>query len=300
MRTKTLLAAAAAALLLLPLACGPSKGLADYRLLMERNVCKKMRGDVLFYAIFIDTKNTRTWTDEEVRASVDSIKYAAQWLEQQAKTNGVPLRVKVSYLSSVRTVQKDLPNKTLMATIGGTGNENGVKALNKWADDVAKTAGGKMENKANPGDTIPVISNPKTCERLIAKLRDEHKVESVCLFFVLNSMVKEDGAVVMNRGSNKDVEYIVTSYNTSALYSFLALEEFGAIDFFSMPPETESYKIAQQNFPSDVMVNPFKKLGSLTVSPFTQYMIGWTKQVDKKYEVLFYPPKTASGGINMR
>ena len=290
-------------LLLLPFACGTTKSLSDYRLLMDRNVCKKMRGDVLFYAIFVDTKSTKTFSEDDVRNCVDTLSYAAKWLEAQAKIAYIPLKIKVSFMKNIRAIPKDLPYKTLketMASIDPEAGGNGITNINKWADDVCKLAGAKMDNKSNPGDTLPIISNPKGTDRLIAKLRDEYKVESVCLFFILNSMAKEDGAIVMNIGSNTDIEYVITSYNTASMYAFCAMEEFGAIDFFSMEQSSANAKLAQTNFASDVMVNPFKKLSALKVSPFTQYMIGWTNYVDKQYEPLFYPSKASSSNINMR
>jgi len=59
----------------------------DFRNGMYKNVCKDLSNDVLVYFIFVDSKVTAPWTDFDIRTTIDSMKVAADWLEDQARKN---------------------------------------------------------------------------------------------------------------------------------------------------------------------------------------------------------------------
>jgi hypothetical protein len=266
--------------------CSMSKKI-DNRWAVSRNVCKKLKDDVLVYVIFIDTKTTIPWSDMDMKASLDSIQRAIGWIHEQAKTNTQPLSIKLDYLKTTpKAIKKDLPvtiSKELISAVE-------VTKINKWADNVSKIAGSKIETKSK--DSLAVL-NPKNTDRLIAKLRDEYNSESVCLLFILNTYKKDDFTVVLNTMSNTQVEYVINSYKNSSIIAYDFLKLFGAISLYSSPDKKPSKNkaFAKEQFADDIMVNPAEDIHYLSIGDFTKYMIGWTDEIDPKYERLFEETK---------
>lgn len=261
----------------------------DYRKGKSKNVCKELRGDVLLYVIFVDTKTTAPWTEFDIQTTMDSINVATNWLRTKALANNIPLTIKTDFFvgEQYSVLKRDLPEETVSKSISTPNYRNGMANMNKWADYIARKAGASFYLQDKDG--IPEIKNPKNKERLIAFLRDEHKVESIALMYMVNNYYREDISIPVNILNTDEVEFAVVSYKYPSEISHNLLHLFGAADLYetSYRQSEKNIAFAQQEFPNEIMQNPYAKtLGSLEISDFTKYLIGWETDLDEKYQSL--------------
>jgi hypothetical protein len=262
---------------------------ADYREGMYKNVCKDLKNNVLVYLIFVDTKETSPWTEFDIRSTLDSVQVAARWIEEKANLNGIQLNIINDYYigKEYTTVRKNLLNGNVEKTISTPNFKKGFKELNNWADNIAKKVGADIQLVEKDG--IPEIQNPRNKERLIAHLRDEKKVESVALLFLVNNYFKEDISVVVNQFTTNDVEFAVVSYKYPAVIAQNIISLFGAADLYKSLYRRDDKKIqiAAELFPDDIMQDVYaKNINKLEIGNFTKYLIGWSQELDPKYEPL--------------
>jgi hypothetical protein len=261
----------------------------DYRLGMNKNVCKELTNNILAYFIFIDSKTTSPWTEYDIRSTLDSINVAVTWLNQQAVKNNVELKVRANYYvgKPYSTVKRDLPQGSVKNTLTSSGLKRGYKDLNLWADAIAKKVGSTFEIQDKDG--IPEIKNPKNKERLIAYLRDVNSLESVALIFMVNNYYRSDISAVINTFKTDDVEFAIVSYKYPSEIAHNILSLYGAAPMFESALRKNDKKIKQlsQEFPNDIMQDPYgKEITSLTIGKYTKYLIGWSKTIDTRYESL--------------
>ncbi|MBI4645850.1 MAG: hypothetical protein HY738_04420 [Bacteroidia bacterium] len=180
----------------------------DFRNSRNYNVCKSLKGDVLVYIIFIDTKTTSPWTDFDIKSTMDSVNIAAKWLEEQAMKNNINLKLSTDYYigQNFLTIIKDLPEGTVRKSLTTPNLATGIENINKWADFIAKKAGATFDIVEKEG--IPEVKNPKNKERFIAYLRDQHKLESVGLLFLVNNYYRDDISVAVNTMNSDDANAI--------------------------------------------------------------------------------------------
>jgi hypothetical protein len=257
----------------------------DHSYARDHNVCKKLKGDVLLYLVFVDSKYTKPWTYFDIASTLDSAVVAMQWIEQQAKDNGQTLNIslKYFYVDSQLTVYKDLPKKSLYETLEKQKFKQARYSMNQWADAVAKKVGEAFERNGWQPDKHTKIKNK---ERLIAKIRDDEKVESVALMFMLNNYYKNDCSAAFNTSSNDDVEFAVTSYKNPKVIAHEFLHLFGSADMYNTKQNTKDnklVKLTKKEFPNEVMTNKFIKLEESYMSPITKYLIGWDEAIDENY-----------------
>ncbi len=259
----------------------------DNRWAMNANVCKKLRGDVLVYAVFVDIKELPNWEQKDVNRTIDSLKIAMDWIKEKATKEEIPLNFRFEYFKKQQTIDKNFPEK-LSNALYNINNGLGLDKINKWSDNVSKLVGNMYDTKVWT-DSFPHVTKPNNTERLIALLRDEYHTENVVLFFMLNGERSKQISVSMNRASNENIEYEINSFNYASIFAFEILNLFGAANLYT--PEVsgkgKSKTYAQYSIPNDVMVNPFSSLTELEISGFTQYMIGWNSEVKDGYEKLF-------------
>lgn len=261
----------------------------DFSLARYNNVCKDLKSDVLLYFVFIDTRTTLPWTEFDILTTIDSIHVAERWIEEKAKEANIDLNIKTDYYigNEFTTINKNLPRKTINECISDPNYKKGVYSLNKWADMVSKIIGESVYIKERDG--IPTQKKPATKERLLAHLRDDYGVESVALMFFVNNYFRNDISIAINTTTTDDVEFAIVSYKYPSEIAHNFLKLFGGIDMYKSYERKNArrIKLASELFPNDIMQDPYSKvIGELEIGPFTQYMIGWTNDLNPKYKVL--------------
>lgn len=263
----------------------------DYRHAMYKNVCKDLKHDVLLYFIFVDNKSTAPWTEFDIQSTIDSVGIAVRWLQEQAKLNNIPLKIKSDYYigTELSTINKSLPQGSVYKSITEPNLTTGLKSINSWADAIAKKAGSTL-NIPEKKDGIPEIKNPRNKERLIAYLRDAYQVESVALLYMVNNYFKNDISVQINTFNTDDVEFAVVSYKYPSEIAHNFLHLYGAADLYNTPFRRNEKKIAQlaKMYPNEIMLDPYaKNIKTLEISDYTKYLIGWKQDFDPSLEPFF-------------
>lgn len=259
----------------------------DYRDARLKNVCKDLRGDALLYFIFIDSRTTAPWTEFDIQSTIDSVRIAINWLHAQAKKNDIALNIISDFYigEEYTTITKNLPSGTVSKSITEPNMRKGITLINSWADGIAKIAGSSLPIQEKDG--LPEIQNPRNKERLVAYLRDENNVESVALFFMVNNYYKTDISIPMNAMNTDDVEFAIVSYKYPSEIAHNFLHLYGAADMYNTiyRQNTRKIKFLGSEFPDEIMQDPYgKNIWALEISSYTKYLIGWTNDVDYKYE----------------
>ncbi len=261
----------------------------NYREGRYNNVCKDLRGDALLYFIFIDSKDTAPWTEFDIISTIDSINTAMKWIEAEAAKNKVKLTIKSDYYigKDYTTINRSLPWGTVKESLKKPSLNKGIQELNRWADNIARKAGESFF--ITDKDGIPKQQKPKDTERLIALLRDEFSVESVALMFLVNNYFKDDISVALNTFTSDKPEYCIVSYKYPSEIAHNFLHLYGAADMYSTSfrKSAKNIKILAEEFPNDIMQDPYaKNIKTLGISEYTRYLIGWTNELESKYEGL--------------
>jgi hypothetical protein len=275
--------------LVLVLMTGFSYQKIDYRIGRFNNVCKDLKNEVLIYFVFVDTKTTSPWTEFDIMSTIDSMSLAVNWLVKQADLNKVNLRIKTDYYigKEFATITRNLPLGTVSESLSQPSFKKGLEAMNKWADNLSKKTGESFVIAEKDG--IPQQQSPRDSERLIAHLRDEFAVESVALMFMVNNYYRKDISFAVNTLTNEDVEFAIVSYKNPAEIAQNFLRLYGAVDLYPTPlrQSEKKIKLANEFFSNEIMQDSFaKNIWSLEISDFTKYMIGWSNELDPRYEPL--------------
>lgn len=254
---------------------------------VNNNVCKKLSGEIVVYAIFVDTKYTSPWTKYDIYSTIDSIKRATNWLENKAQKNGVSLKIKLDYHQNNRAIPivKNLPEKSLHKTLITLPISYGIKRTDRWANKLASEAG-----KSFPADTSSIIRTKIKItdrERLIAKLRDIHKTDNVALVYLINNYYINDLSAAIHINSQTDnTEYAIVSYKSPSVIAHELLHLFGAIDLY-LGPWDSNRKVrrkkvwAMKEFPNEIMAFAYRNIDSLEISDLTKYLIGWQNSLNE-------------------
>jgi len=261
----------------------------DYRNGRYKNVCKDMKGDVLLYFMFIDSKYTTPWTEYDIQSTIDSVRAAINWLHLQARENDIRLNIMADFYigPEYTTISRNLPEATVKASITESKPSKTRENMKRWSDYAAQTAGKGVTLRDKDG--IPEVKSPKTKERLVAFLRDENKVESVALFFFVNNYYKSDISVALNTLDTEDVEFAIVSYKYPAEIAHNFLHLFGAADMYKTHQRHNEKKIKTlaRLYPDEIMQEPYgKDISQLTISDYTKYLIAWTEEFDPALEPL--------------
>ena len=261
----------------------------DYREARYKNVCKDLKGDVLLYFAFIDSKYTSPWTEYDIESTIDSIRAAITWLHTEARNNKIPLNIKVDFYigPEFTTITRNMPETTVYKSVTNPNMRKAKENLNRWSDAIAKIAGASVT--IHEKDGIPEIKPPKNKERLVAFLRDENKVESVAMFYLVNNYFKSDISIPINIFDTEDVEFAIVSYKYASeiVHNFLHL--YGAADMHETVYRRQERKISMlaDRYPDDIMQDPYgKAINKLELSDYTKYLIGWIDELDPELETL--------------
>ena len=244
---------------------------------VNNNVCKKLKGKVLFYAIFVDTRQTRPWTSYDIASTLDSIRKATAWIEEKGKSNGMPLTIDVVYHvnKGVIPVEQHLYEESLWKMLFSA---NGIENIDLWANLAAKKAG-----QAFPPDTSSVAKTKieiTNRERLIARLRDQYKTDNVVLMYFLNNYYTEELSLAMFTGGGKLTEFGIVSFKYPSVIAHEFLHLFGALDLYISPFNKKKKAVKNRAaiikaYPDEVMAFAYRPIEKLSISPLSQYLIGW-------------------------
>ncbi len=279
---------------------GCSNKKIDLRHGMNRNVCKRLSGKTVIYIIFVDTKTTKPWTGFDIRSTLDSLKLATSWIQNQAQLNSKSVNFQLEYFHAGTdyTITKELPKKMLYESINTFGNQ-GAKKINGWANSVSKRAlitfpetvsFEKILLPPNRDPNKPL--KPNDTEKLIIAIKEKYKSDNVAVCFMLNNYYKNDISLNMNMLSDMTPEYFINSYKNPTLISQQLLNLFGALNFYKSPEDEKmsatNNELIEKNYPNEVMLmQENKHLSELVISPVTQYLLGWTNTVENKYTKIF-------------
>jgi len=255
---------------------------------VNNNVCKRLIGKVVLYAIFVDTRYTRPWTSYDIKSTLDSIQVAKTWLETRAAESNQPLNIEIDYHKNKRVIpiSQDLPLKDLKRSLLTIPVYTGIRRTDNWANRVSKEAG-----KLYPTDSSSMVKTKvliKDRESLIAKIRDIHKTDNVALIFLLNNYYMNDISVAMHTASNdNNIEYAIISYKEPSVIAHEILHLFGALDLYIGPWDSKKQvkkrkEWAMKEFPDEIMAFAYRDIDSLNISNFTKYLIGWDNTMDEE------------------
>ncbi len=261
----------------------------DYRQARYTNVCKELKGDVLLYFMFIDSKYTTPWTEFDIQSTIDSIRTAINWLHLQARNNKIPLNIIADFYigPEYTTISRNLPGVTVMESVTEPNSNIARENIKRWSDGIAKIAGISVTLRQKDG--IPDIKSPKNKERLVAFLRDENKVESVALFYLVNNYYKSDISLPVNTFGTEDVEFAIVSYKYPSEIAHNFLHLYGAADMYGtlLRKNERNIRTLVGLYPDEIMQEPYgKNIYKLNISDYTRYLIGWTDNLDPALESL--------------
>lgn len=255
---------------------------------VDNNVCKRLKGRVVIYGVFVDSKVGGVWSTHDIRSTLDSVHVAADWIMAQAKDRGVELDIVVASheKGGVVPVRSELPRGGLGGLLHGM---NPASSLDRWADKACRQV-----RSAFPRDTARITLTkhaPKDRERLIAALRDRHGTDNVALILFINNYYGSETSVAVHTGSTTAIEYAAVAFKRPAVIAHEFLHLFGALDLYITPyddrKQAEKRKqFAMQRFPKEVMAFPFRGLDSLEIGTLTEYLIGWRREPLREDEAL--------------
>src|SRR3954464_11178768 len=62
---------------------------------VDNNVCTKLAGHVILYAIFVDFTYTHPWSAYDINATLESMHKAVNGIEKNAAENNIPLQIEI-------------------------------------------------------------------------------------------------------------------------------------------------------------------------------------------------------------
>jgi hypothetical protein len=274
-------------LLVFVVSCKSSKDI-DARWARDNNVAAKLEGKVVVYTIFVDSKKTLPWSGFDMKSSKDSLDKVFSWVKRESKRYGKDVEINSIYgaLGSKQTIKKKLPYSGLSAAFS-EGEYSKVSKLGKWANGITK----KYEKSIKiSGEPLPKKPKLDSFQKLVAKLKRNHKADNIVIFFMLNNYYISDVSATLNNMTKTEVEFAVNSGKNTSLFAAQFLSLFGAQNLNKeaySSHEIEKLALAQEDFPHDVMLDYESDLNSLNIGKHTAYLVGLTEEVDSKYADLF-------------
>ena len=260
---------------------------------VNNNVCKRLVGKVVLYAIFVDSRYTHPWTAYDISSTLDSIKKAMAWVTVKGKENNIDFSIEIKYYQNKDTIPivQNLFENTLYSTLFAPGLIDGIDNLDFWANNIAKKAGLSF-----PPDTSRVVKTKNEItdrERLIARLRNIYSTDNVVLMYFLNSYHQDDISLALFTSSREKTEFSIVTFKKPAVISHEFLHIFGAFDLYISPFDRKKRALKSKLqimklYPNEIMAFTDRQIEKLDISPLTKYLIGWTPDLnDKDKELLF-------------
>jgi len=263
---------------------------------VNNNVCKRLSGKVVLYAIFVDTRETHPWTSYDIFSTLDSIRKATTWIMKVAKENNVDLSIEIQYHQNkgIIPIEQNLYNETLSSTLFRPNIVEGVENLDDWADLIAKKAGTSFQEDSS--SVVRTKNHITNRERLIARLRDMAKTDNVALMYFLNNYHQNELSLALHTAVSEKTEYAIVSFKNPAVTAHEFLHLFGALDLYVTPFDKRKRELRKKvaimkAFPNEIMAFTERSLDSLSLSPITKYLIGWAPQLDEKSKQIMFGKK---------
>ena len=294
MRTKNVILIAGAFIFLLSCSRKFYRAKATHQIpSVNNNVCKRLVGKVVLYAIFVDSRYTHPWTAYDISSTLDSIKKAMAWVTVKGKENNIDFSIEIKYYQNKDTIPivQNLFENTLYSTLFAPGLIDGIDNLDFWANNIAKKAGLSF-----PPDTSRVVKTKNEItdrERLIARLRNIYSTDNVVLMYFLNSYHQDDISLALFTSSREKTEFSIVTFKKPAVISHEFLHIFGAFDLYISPFDRKKRALKSKLqimklYPNEIMAFTDRPIEKLDISPLTKYLIGWTPDLnDKDKELLF-------------
>lgn len=259
------------------------------------NVCKQLKDSAIVYAIFVDAKNFHPWTEFAVNSTLDSIKKANSWIEDQAKKLGKDLKIKtIQHMDGNKMTFAERRTGTYYSlnqnfSFSRTRNTKKKFAshLNHWTDKMAKYVGKRVKTNSNKMGTR---LKAKTIETLILALQDKYKTDNISVMFFVNGFYQSLPSVTYHAAFNSlKPEYSIVTCKNPATIAHEFLHLYGAVDLY---PTTNfpnfNYEEIKDIYPNEIMRTTHKSIDKLMLSPISKYYIGLQDSLDKANTRLLY------------
>ena len=263
---------------------------------VNNNVCKRLTGNVVVYAIFVDSRGTHPWTAYDVNSTLDSISKAMTWITSKAKEDSIDLSISIKFHQKHDTIpiEQNLYESSLYETLFTSNILEGLDNLDFWANDVAKKASLAFSpDTSRIVETKNIITNR---ERLSARLRNIYKTDNVIIMYFLNSYYQNDISLALFTGSSEKTEFAIVTFKNPAVIAHEFLHVFGAFDLYMSPFDRKRRALKSkleimEAFPNEIMAFTERPIEKLSISSLTKYLIGWTPELDDKQKTLLFGKK---------
>ena len=244
------------------------------------NVCRELSDTIVVYAVFVDVAVYQPWTRFDIESTQDSLVKAMNWLESEAKTRGINLKVQCEYhKQSSKDFVKESSAKAKLSknVITGFNEKYKISKVFSWSDAIAKYAGKSVKQQAGSKIKINSVLN------LNQVLRNNYEKENVAILFFVNGYLQQDPSFSFNSENNVYAEHsIITSKNVSVI-AHEVLHLFGAVDLYpNYTYPNFNFNELGSTYPNEIMRIQHKPIDKLMISPITQYFIGWQDTLDYK------------------
>lgn len=263
---------------------------------VNNNVCKKLIGKVVLYAIFVDTKETHPWTAYDINTTLDSIKKATLWITDKAKENNIDISVAIKYHENkgVIPISQNLYEETLSRTLFYPNIVAGIENLDDWSNAIARKAGNSFG--PDPSTVVKTKNVITDRERLIARLRDLNSTDNVVVMYFLNNYHQDEISLAIHTGISDKTEYSIVSFKNPAVIAHEFLHVFGALDLYMSPFDRKKRALKNkvkimEAYPNEIMAFTYRPIENLDLSPMTKYFLGWTAELDEKSKNLMFGKK---------
>jgi len=262
---------------------------------VNNNVCKKLMGKVVLYAIFVDTKETHPWTAYDINTTLDSIKKSTLWVTSKAKKCNIDVSIDIKFHqnNNVIPISQNLYEETLSRTLFPNIVE-GIENLDDWSNAIARKAGNSFGS--DPSIIVKTKNVITDRERLIARLRDLNSTDNVVVMYFLNNYHQDEISLAIHTGISDKTEYSIVSFKNPAVIAHEFLHIFGALDLYMSPFDRKKRALKNkvkimEAYPNEIMAFTYRPIENLDLSPMTKYFLGWTAELDEKSKNLMFGKK---------
>lgn len=247
----------------------------------NQNTCNLLKDSILIYAVFVDTDIYHPWTEFDISTTIDSLKKATSWLEQEAGKYSKSVHFEcVNYRDGGKLTVYERTARVSLGINGLFIKQKKVKHLISWSDGIAKLAGKGL--KYTPSSKISKRLKIVNVQSLNQALRDKYKRENACILFFVNGYYENHPSYTYNSESNRFAEYSIITNKNPAVISHEIIHQFGGVDLYPNGAYPNfNFKELEENYPNEIMRIQHKEISKLMISPISAYFVGWMDSLDK-------------------